>query len=263
MKILTGLYSAFYSKRWYQSVYEANSKRCLLYLFVMLAIVWVIFTVRFSFNIQTMTQEAIQGFAKQLPTMAMSVDHQLKTQKPGRYFIYYPATKKLFAVIDTDDNRMNFGSSPAEVWVGAEQTLYKSHNGIRVWQYKDMQPGTISTENFSAYMGRFLNFFTRILIVIFYVVGLIVIYPISLILSWFFAPFLRSIARSLHLQLPITKARNLAITGMTPFWMVLGVLYLFKFLTPWTTIITLIILVLYPVYATMTCQKLLKKTQGA
>ena len=225
---------------------------------MVLAIAWLLFTVRLGLNLQTTVDMTIQGFAKQMPSMTMK-QQQLNTDKPGAYNIHYPGGKQIFAVVQTDKSLANFAQYPAEVWIGRYRTLYKSSQAIHAWNYNKMTDGKINAQNFAKIMAPYVANFTRILIVIFYIVGLVIIFPCSLVFAWLMSPYIKSVGSSLNVIVGLKKARNLAVVSMAPFWILLGLLYVFKILTALTIILSLIVLVLYPVYATIACQKMMTK----
>jgi len=169
--IFQAIYLSFYSKNLYRDVATNWGGKAFLYLLMIVALSWVLFTYQFQHSLNMIYAANADKLVAQMPVVTIK-DGKISTPEERPYVIHDPETKQVFAVIDTTGKYTSLDEAKAEVLVTQTQIISRhNENQIRTTSLPNKLNMVIVPETVNAIVKRYLNFAWIFFFVIFVVAG--------------------------------------------------------------------------------------------
>lgn len=120
------LFMSFYSKSLYRDVAKNWTGIAALYLFILLAIVWIPGIMEFTFNLRLFAYENGPSWIQQVPTITIK-EGLVSIDKPEPYFIKNPKTGEVAAIFDDTGHYTNLDKTTASVLVTHTQIITRKN----------------------------------------------------------------------------------------------------------------------------------------
>lgn len=229
---------ALFSKSLYRSIAQNSQYLGFRYLAILCVVLMVPITIRMVIDFDHYKYSFIKPVIKQFPQTMHLKNGELTVQPNKRYWIQTSAPNQHnVIVIDTEHDVSEYGypGLPAPLFIGKHGALYYYNGAIHHVPYDKNLDLKVTPDNFWHRLKRFTFWLNIIEFVVFYLVGLLLLYGAYWVYSFLLTSFTSVAATFMDLELPLITNWQLTIVGSTLPSCLLAVLYLFE----WLNIVTL------------------------
>ncbi|MDQ2921260.1 MAG: DUF1189 domain-containing protein [Acidobacteriota bacterium] len=236
---------SFFSKSLYRDVGKHWRGTGLLYLFLVLALVWIPTIIKGQLNISNWVDGDSKEFTKQIPAITISKG-QVSTDVATPYFIKDPKTGNNMAIIDTTGEYETLENTDAILLLTKSKLIAKKNaTETQTYDLSGVQSFHVDRSYVESWLATVKRWFVPVL------------YPLALIFSFIFRAVQILIyaligllfAHMLHANLSYKTLMRLAAISITP---VLILDLLFEFVPvhiPWWSLLGIVIALAYLFFA--------------
>ncbi|OGT30322.1 MAG: hypothetical protein A3E87_01145 [Gammaproteobacteria bacterium RIFCSPHIGHO2_12_FULL_35_23] len=260
-KVWQGLYLSFYSRAFYRYVAEHWRWKSLWFMLLLLCLVWLPITVRVSMNFNYLSSAMVSDLAKQLPVINIK-NGIASTETSGPFYINYPGTKNVFAVIDTRNQYKNFANDDSLILITNNAMIIKSlNNKFKTYVFNPSWNRVLSSKELvKLYNSEHRKTLTAAVISI-YIFGYLLFFAICAIYFAVLSVFISLFFNWTNAKPPVNASLSVVILAMTPVLIIFSLLYLFKLAGTLAILLLLILQFIYLLLATYYIKSLYKNNK--
>lgn len=211
------LYLSFFSRAAYQDAAHNWRGTGFAYLFMLVAIFWVPFSLLAGAGLAVLIKEDAPAFIKQLPTIHINKG-VVSIDKPVPYFIKNPKTGNVLAIIDTSGKYTSLENTKATVLITKKQGFFKkSADETRVYDFAGVKDFTLTQDKASSIVTTIKNWVVVLMLPV--LLGFAFVYRIivALILAFIGNYIINPMAKT---KLQFEQILRLSVIAMTPAYLV-------------------------------------------
>jgi uncharacterized protein DUF1189 len=182
------------------------------YLFLLLAVCWLILVLSVSYKVGTYIDKYSPGFLNQFPEITI-IDGQASIRESQPYYISDPETGESFAVIDTTGSITSLDQTEARMLMTRTSLMFERNKfETRTFEFRELEDMLVDRELISNWIEVFKSYFS-VFVYPFALVGSFLYRVIQVMIYAVIGLLFASICKT---ELEFTQLLRLTVVALTP-----------------------------------------------
>lgn len=210
--IFQAIFMSFYSRRLYRDIAMNWGAKSFGYLFLLLALSWVVFTAQLQMAINHGYSKISTGIVTQIPTMTIK-DGKLSTPEDRPYLVVEPKSKQILMVIDTSGQYKTLEEAGADVLVTDTKIISKPKpNQERIDAIPEKMNMVIKPDVINGFIEKFIGFSW----IVIFIIALLGSYIYRIIQSLLYAIIGKVLSLIFRVSISYWQVLQIMMVAITP-----------------------------------------------